>query len=379
MFMKPIHIIFMILGGVIISPIAAQESKNNTENSGAKKFEHDFNIIARLQVRAVWAGSSAQKDRTQAITKLVGAEENTNHYDFNARRIRLGIKGTINKHWLYIIDFKGENLIEPGTEGKGGIQEAAIGYKWDDPLRIRIGSNKIPFTREQMTSSSSLITMEKSLITNEIGHQFDIGLTLDGRLLSKVLYYGVGIYNGNGGFANGETNGLKSNSPFFSTRLQYDPFGEYKNGKSMFSDEMLLSLGFGANYQNLDENKNKNHWSVTSDIIFNFAGINVQAAYFHSSNSERGTRNSIYGYYGQAAYFIWQKMIQGWIRYEAFHDDSLRADLNKTQYLSLGLNFYFIEKHTVKLQLAYYLGLNTGFGIGDIRDDWFGTQMQINF
>src|SRR5687768_7822059 len=81
----------------------------------------------------------------------------------NIRRARLGVEGTLFKKW----DYKFEYDFSRGNGAvTSGITDAFIRYNFDNPLSIKVGSFKEPFSLEEATSNRFLTFVERNMAVN---------------------------------------------------------------------------------------------------------------------------------------------------------------------------------------------------------------------
>ncbi len=104
------------------------------------------------------------------------------------RRARLDLTGTIDKHFdiRFLPDF---------GQGTVVIQDAWLDVHYVNPLRLKIGKYKTPFGLEQNERATQLFFVERSLAT-DLAPNRDIGASLHGERIGRVLDYAAGIFNG---------------------------------------------------------------------------------------------------------------------------------------------------------------------------------------
>ncbi len=125
---------------------------------------------------------------------------------FRLRRGRITLTGDFAEQF----DFKmeGDFAQSDGTNGgRTAFSATDIFINWHQfpAAQIKIGQYKAPFGLEQLTSTTSLDTIERTLPTGAITPQRQIGVELWGKPLTNIwpaqenllTYYG-GIFNGNG-------------------------------------------------------------------------------------------------------------------------------------------------------------------------------------
>jgi phosphate-selective porin OprO/OprP len=108
---------------------------------------------------------------------------------FLVRRARLDLSGRAFR-W---IDFKVEADFTEGVS----LKDAYLDFRFLPELRLRGGQFKVPFSREELTSSRFIDFVERSVI-NELAPAYDAGVMLHGELFGGVLGYNLGAFNGTG-------------------------------------------------------------------------------------------------------------------------------------------------------------------------------------
>lgn len=161
---------------------------------------------------------------------------------FRLRRARINLTGDFAEQF----DFKMEGDFgqSDGTSGnRTAFSATDIWVNWHQfpAAQIKVGQYKAPFGLEQLTSSTKLLTIERSIATGAITPQRQIGIELWGTPLSNIwpeqkdlLTYYAGIFNGNGRNVSVNDN----NNFMYVGRLELMPF----KGK-IFGQESFLKLG----------------------------------------------------------------------------------------------------------------------------------------
>jgi hypothetical protein len=171
-----------------------------------------------------------------ARTQLRLYENNTSQdNEFKIRQARLSLKGYYGKYWMSQV----EGEFSTPSDGKF-LKYAFLNFSYFPDLQVRAGQFKAPFSREYLTSTSAIDTIERAMITDSgsIVPKYDIGVMLHGpAVLHGLLSYGVGVFNGNGA-NNSDTNDDKD----LVARLALAPFAPTEIS-------FLKGLEFGGSYQ----------------------------------------------------------------------------------------------------------------------------------
>src|SRR5262245_5691190 len=161
---------------------------------------------------------------------------------FRLRRARINLTGDFAEQF----DFKmeGDFANSDGTNGgRTAFSGTDIWINWHQfaAAQIKAGQYKAPFGLEQLTPDYTLYTIERSLPTNAITPERQIGVQLWGKPLTSMwpeqkdlLTYYAGVFNGTGRNINTNDN----NEFIYVGRLELQPF----NGK-IFGQKSFLKLG----------------------------------------------------------------------------------------------------------------------------------------
>jgi phosphate-selective porin OprO/OprP len=129
---------------------------------------------------------------------------------FLVRRARLDLSGQAFR-W---VDFKIEAELTEGVS----LKDAYLDLRFLPQLRLRGGQFKVPFSREDLTSSRFIDFVERSII-NELSPAHDAGVMLHGELFGGVLAYNLGAFNGTG-----EDTADNNDGKDLAARLVLSPF-----------------------------------------------------------------------------------------------------------------------------------------------------------
>ena len=295
------------------------------------------------------------------------------------RRARLGVKAK----FLQYFGMKYQvNLAEDGRPSGGDlkwgyqdIDEAylsfnlgkAMGNSGFDELSLVYGRQKFVFGTESHTSSTKLLTIERSALANKVYGSFrPTGLTLEGA--KGPLTFNASLYSTTtDGDANKEFNGWNDSYSVLlgagyqvSDELLVRSDFTY-NGAEPTNENSVMNyqwaLGFGAEYD-------AGAWGMNSDVIY---GDNGNADY--QSKSDR--QGSFYGFQVTPYYWLVDKKLQFVAQYQYQGSDGSegvrinsrygRRDSgtltlndgrgNSHQSLYSGLNYYLCG-HSAKVQVG---------------------------
>jgi hypothetical protein len=114
---------------------------------------------------------------------------------FEIRRARISFSGfIINKD----VTFKMEGDFYAGSSGSGGftVTDAFVAYKYNDLLRVKAGSFKVPFAKTELVSDTNLGLMERPEVLAPFDPVRALGLSVYGDFIKDQLAYEVNVNDG---------------------------------------------------------------------------------------------------------------------------------------------------------------------------------------
>lgn len=249
---------------------------------------------------------------------------------FDIRRARLDIKGDITERFDY------RTQVEFGGASGPFLLDVTIGYKVNPYLKLTAGQFKIPFSQENLISSSKLETINRSQVvealvargSDVIGNQNgrDIGVQANGSLSSKedynLLDYAFGIFNGSG-INRADLNEQKD----FVGRLVYYPLKDWSIGTSYYSGRYTLSAAPARK-------DDRDRWGV--EFAYVKDPFSLKGEYIKGND---GATNED-GWYLQAGYFFIPKKFQGVFKFDTYDANTKLKD-NEVNVYTIGGNWYF--------------------------------------
>ena len=133
---------------------------------------------------------------------------------FDIRRARLLLTGHLYRRFFYKFQYEFQG------SGSRGLLDAYVDTRVLPYMTFRVGQFKEPFSLEQYTSNKDTIFAERAM-GYYLTPRRDVGLMAHASLWKDRIYYGVGIFNGDG---MDDSVGGDSDSPEFTGRIVYAPF-----------------------------------------------------------------------------------------------------------------------------------------------------------
>ena len=118
-----------------------------------------------------------------------GGEDENNINTFDIRRSRLAASGNIFKNIKYKLQADFSDEVDT-------LRDAYVDFNYTPVAVVRAGQFKVPFGYEQVTSSTTIDFIERSVPGNFIATTSrDIGVMLFGSVLDKRISYYLGAFN----------------------------------------------------------------------------------------------------------------------------------------------------------------------------------------
>ena len=266
------------------------------------------------------------------------------------------------------------------------LEDATMNYDFqgDKSVQLRFGQFKVPFGRQELTSSGSQEFVDRSAVSNTFARGRDIGIQLWGTPLGGKLDWRVGLFNGNG------INTSRNDNDKYQTnaRLTFQPFGDVKYSEGDFesSDKPLFAIA--AQYESNERpvaasGSTPAHSADTeivgADVVFKYKGFFAFGEYFDAS-VDRSAGVSDFdtdGYNLQLGYFVVPQKVELALRLSELDPNAgVANDEREERGIALG---YFFNKHAYKLQADYRQLENNIPAGGSVTNDEFRLQYQLIF
>ena len=373
-----------VLAGLLALPVSAmagsadgltdlliQKGVITGDELKAQKKKKWLNMEGRIQTRFTSHENDDPKDRTT---------------EFSLPRVRFGAGGSAfeNVEFKLEVDFipdskQTDTLTADTTTGtvstaKGNIESATkisikdvkLVFTQYDYANVTIGHFKVPFARQELTSSGNQQFVERSEIVRNQAQSRDVGIMIGEYNGKKLFEYAVGAFNGT------KTANKNDNAGFLLVgRVAVNPFGEMKYSESNLEGESLR-LSVGANVQKNQlttsgANKKLDFSSSSDDVDTDTTkyGVDLAAKFLDNaslfgeyiqakSEPKGGTEVKAKGYYVQGGYFVLPPQFEVTARFEGYDPDDSVDNTSDIKWTTVGLN-YFFKKHDWKVQANYIL------------------------
>ncbi|HEX6904760.1 MAG TPA: porin [Thermoanaerobaculia bacterium] len=292
---------------------------------------------------------------------------------FRIRRAKTKLEG-----WVYTKDLTYELQLN-WADSANVLEDATINYdftKGKKEFQLRAGQFKVPFGRQELTSSGSQQFVDRSLVSNTFARGRDIGFQLWGTPLAGKLDWRVGVFNGNG-----RTVSANDNDKYqYNARVTFQPFGDVKYSESDFESTDRPLFAIAGEYESNDRqgattSNDFDREIVGGDVVFKFKGFSLFGELFEATDDpETGADRDLSGFNVQAGYFLIRNKLEIAARLGEL-DLNKDVDDDEQEERGIALN-YFWNKHAHKLQLDYRQLENNATGR---EDDEIRLQYQIIF
>jgi phosphate-selective porin OprO/OprP len=241
---------------------------------------------------------------------------------------------------------------------------------------VKIGQFKVPFGRQELTSSGSQEFVDRSIVSNEFARGRDIGVQLWGLPLNGKIDWRVGVFNGAGRNRTSNDN----NDYQYDARLTWQPWGDVKYSEVDFDSTDKPLIAFAGQFEQntfMDAtttlNVDRRIWG--GDVAFKYKGVFAFFEGFQRKIKPEATGISFDspGYAGQLGY-LFKKKLDVAVRYATFDPtDITGGDDRNERGVAVG---YYWNKHNLKWQGDFRQLENEA---DDETNNEFRTQVQFIF
>ncbi len=356
-----------------------------------------LNVGGHLQFRYIY----------NSTDRAPGADEDEGGFQF--RRAKLSFKGHVGspkiKYGVGIQTNRNTQNID--------LDYAWVGYQWMDNVTVYAGQSKGPFLREEGTSSSKQLTVERSLV-----NELFTGGRIQG-VWAKIEADDSTIFTVtiNDGANNGEVGAVSdfqndASDIAFGGRMDMKLAGEWSQMKDFSAwsgEQQAVFIGAAVHYEIAETGDSQASGVLAAGSPFNPGaavgydeflawtldgsiesdGMNLYAAVMgaHFNVVGGGSDIDAYGMVIQGGYMIIPDKLEPFVRWELIDPDAT----HQVNLVTVGANYY-IKKHAAKFTTDLVWALNSLSNVGGssglglltdaaAADDQFAlrTQFQLLF
>lgn len=178
---------------------------HNTRIIGMKRLrEIRMTFLGTLAIASVLP-AAAQELKAPKISGMVNvryawSDKEGETHGFDVRRVRLAADGEVSKR----VDYKFQAEYETSVK----VIDAYLRWKIMPELNVQIGEYKVQYSQETLYGPATWLTIENPAAVARLNgyndlsglkaNGRDVGVTLYGDLLDKIVSYRIGVFNGNG-------------------------------------------------------------------------------------------------------------------------------------------------------------------------------------
>lgn len=379
--MKKVLLITIILGGFVLS--AKSQSTDDILNVLVQK-----DLIAQKEADSIRAEAAIAAQANLAKVKafpvnaakkitLAGytqvryqALEQTGAIDgFDIRRARVDLKGRISPYWGYRVQFD--------LAGSPKLIDGYVELKLNDYFNFTIGQAKIPFSLENLVSSTKLELIDRSQVVEALtargrdvgGNQNgrDIGIQVGGTILKRkdrpVVDYRLGVYNGSGI----NTTDKDEEKDYAARLIFYPGTGLAVSGAWYDGSRFIPEVRTGTVVTSPAQSVNRDRFGF--DLSYDLKNFSLRSEYIYGKDDQTERE----GYYLLGGYYLLQKKVQLVAKYDFYNPNKANVD-DASTWVVLGGNFNF--NANTRLQVNYSIKQEEG---PSIDNNFTNVQLQIGF
>lgn len=230
-------------------------------------------------------------------------ETGTDTSSFRIRRAKVYASGFAFKPDL---EYKIQGNFDSGEDGEFELEDYYFDWKKWKSASFQFGQYKVPFNRQELTSSGKQQFVDRAITNDEFNLSRDLGIMSHGKMpiFEDRLYYNLGIFNGEGPNKSGnDTSGM-----LYVTRLNWDILGKYDYSESDIKNSQTPQLVTGVAYafedRDVSGTTSRDVDNITVDGGLKWHGLSLQSEYFYRERDVVGSATTISdGIVGQVGYF----------------------------------------------------------------------------
>jgi hypothetical protein len=286
---------------------------------------------------------------------------------FEMRRTKLKLKGHAFDDWGF-----GFTGAFSRSSGDMGLEDAYVKREIGEGMELKFGQFKGPFMREELTSSSRQLLVERSLVNEAFNQGFMQGVQLG---YETDQWRFMAMFSD--GFASANTSALTEDVDYaFTGRAEFlmdqGDWGRFKDFTSPMDDEGFAALfGVAAHYQHDERgtgdgsggpgDDESDFFAITADASLEFGGSNLFASFVWADVDNNISDDfSPWGFTVQGGIYL-NEDVEVFGRYEYGDSDmSSSEDLN---ILTAGVNYY-MQGHKAKWTT------DIGFAMDEVQSFW---------
>lgn len=356
--------------------------------------DYKLEFKGRLQVRYGFV------DRQNNATTVAGDDF---HHSFMVRRAYLTFTGhAFTKDLTYDL-----TINATATAAGQTLEYGWFSYKFLDAFQVKAGLFKVPFNRQEITSSGKQQFVDRSLANERFNLDRSIGVIIHGTGYDKKIeYYLAGI--------NGRATRLTqnvSNEVGATLRVVWNPLGEYGYKESAVDnkEEVDMTVGIAGAFYHEEPTVSATQDRVlmgNADFGVKYKRFSFQTEAFMRQTDPGAAAQAVMdiGYYAQAGFFLVPEHFEIAARASSLFDDvgdnattnvwfnngSLTnlgglfdgvdeaGDADNEHEFSLALNYY-IKNTNIKVQTQYSFVIDGQAGRDDITNHIALVQAQLEF
>lgn len=323
-----------------LNDLLIQKGIVTKEEVDAQAKKHSLNITGYIQVQGMVIENNDATGTGGSHSAL------TDEDGFKVRRAKLAVSGYAYEH----VKFK----LEANFAGTTPALDDA--FMEDDHLSYfsgKVGQFKVPFSLEELTSDTELLSIERSEVVKQIAPGRDQGISVGGNIPGSIFSYSIGTFNGKASTASTYAVGSYEDVAKNATKNDNDQL--LYAGRLVAKPADWISIGVNA-LTSQDGTGTATEDRTVSGVDLQVKnlkrGCSLQGEYLRQRLEKTGPNVTSEGFYIQAGHFIVPEHLEVALKYEGYDADTAHVNQDDIRWTTIGLNFY-IHGHDAKLMANY--------------------------
>jgi hypothetical protein len=279
--------------------------------------------------------------------------------DFDVARARVWLRGhAFGKDLKYKFQFdiagdEADTSVGSSSNRLTELKDAYIEWAKYKAFIVRAGQFKVPYSRQQLTSSGAQQFVDRSGVDRDFARGRNPGLMVFGKAGGEkqdMFEYYAGAFDGEGENKDNNDEGL-----LWVGRVAVNPLGAVKYSQSDIegTEDFIFAVGFNAFLHQDDNHVNAgDDWAMGGDIAAFWKGFfaTFELHYLERENPGGADLDAL-GWFGQIGYFVVPEVFEIAFRAtEVDFDNSTGRTARREFLVAAG---YFMHGHNLKIQADF--------------------------
>jgi hypothetical protein len=270
---------------------------------------------------------------------------NSGDNDVRIESAKIGLDGEIDDWLDFTVSAETVRGIEPGDPYSFVLDDAVIGHRFFDFLKVELGLQRPPYGFESFLGPDERPYIDRMHTSSDLCPGKDIGLVFSGKKILDIVGYGIGVFYGTSDLPVDSTlSGLAAGKIFarFGVPDVVDAIIGYNGFYHYFVHDVPVHRIAQGGFVALE-------WTPVKDQVLGFLAEYEER--LETRNVINQNLDWMRGFFGMLSYRI--GMVEPFVTCEVFDESLLVSDDHDILSIDVGSAAYFLKKDKLRVKLAY--------------------------